>query len=109
MFFKFKKKDVEEYVVTEEAEECTSAEGTEECATAEESKACCRISDIIEKLKKPFVKYDFAGVQSVYSDDESEPLTKRSANGSLKIRLLDVILALTFIVAIISIFSKNDD
>ena len=82
-------------------------EETVECVETE--KACCRISQFIEMLKKPFVKYDFDIVRSVHADEDSEPIAQDGAHGSLKIRLLDVVLALTFIVAIVSIFSKNED
>ena len=82
-------------------------EETVECVETE--KACCRISKFIEMLKKPFVKYDFDIIRSVHTDEESEPVSQNGARGSFKIRLLDVVLALTFIVAIISIFSKNED
>lgn len=82
-------------------------EETVECVETE--KACCRISQFIEMLKKPFVKYDFDIIRSVHTDEESEPVSQNGARGSFKIRLLDVVLALTFIVAIISIFSKNED
>ena len=91
MFFKSKKKE------------------TEECANAEETKACCRISALIENLKKPFIQYDFDIIRSVHADEESEPVSQNGAKGSFKIRLLDVILALTVVVAILSLFSKNDD
>lgn len=85
-----------------------SKKETQECAT-EEVKACCRIAALIEKLKKPFVQYDFDIIRSVHADEESEPVSQNGAKGTLKIRLLDVILALTAVVAIISLFSKNDD
>ena len=82
-------------------------EETVECVETE--KACCRISKCIEMLKKPFVKYDFDIIRSVHTDEESEPVSQNGAKGSLKIRLLDVILAFTFVVAIIALFSNNDD
>lgn len=91
-----------------ENEEIIASEETIECMETKE-KACCRISKFIEMLKKPFVKYDFDIVRSVHADEDSEPIAQDGAHGSFKIRLLDVVLALTFIVAIISIFSKNDD
>ena len=80
-----------------------------ECVVCEESKACCCVAAFIEKLKKPFVKYDFDIIRSVHADDESEPVSQNGVKGSFKIRLIDVILALTFIVAIISIFSKDEE
>ena len=86
-----------------------SKKETQECVTTEEAKACCRIAALIEKLKKPFVQYDFDIIRSVHADEESEPVSQNGAKGTLKIRLLDVILALTAVVAIISLFSKNDD
>ena len=82
-------------------------EETVECVETE--KACCRISKCIEMLKKPFVKYDFDIVRSVHADEDSEPIAQDGAHGSFKIRLLDVVLALTFIVARVSIFSKNEE
>lgn len=63
----------------------------------------------IERLSKPHVKYDFDIVESVYADEESEPIQQNSTKGSIKIRLCDIIIALTFILAVLSIFSKNDN
>ena len=63
----------------------------------------------VERLSKPHVKYEFDVVESVYADEDSEPIQQNSTKGSIKIRLCDIIIALTFILAIFSIFSKNDD
>lgn len=63
----------------------------------------------IERLSKPHVKYDFDIVESVYADEESEPIQQNSTKGSIKLRLCDIIIALTLIFAVFSIFSKNDD
>lgn len=76
------------------------------------SKANCLKNKLlcgVEKLSKPHVKYDFDIVESVYADEGSEPIQQNSTKGSIKIRLCDIIIALTFILAIFSIFSKNDD
>lgn len=63
----------------------------------------------VERLSKPHVKYDFDIVESVYADEDSEPIQQSSTKGSINIRLCDIIIALTFILAVFSIFSKNDD
>ena len=63
----------------------------------------------IERLSKPHVKYDFDIVESIYADEDSQPIQQNSTKGSIKIRLCDIIIALTFIFAIFSIFSKNDN
>ena len=67
------------------------------------------IAGRIEKLKKPFIQYDFDIVESVYADENSEPLDRNGAQGSFKIRLCDVIIALTLLLAVFSIFSRKDD
>ena len=67
------------------------------------------VSPYVEKLRKPFVKYDFSIVESVHVDEDSEPIEQNVEEGSFKIHLFDIVVALTFLLAIFSIFSKNDD
>lgn len=79
------------------------------CAKNLLSKAAGVVSPYIEKLRKPFVKYDFSIVESVHVDEDSEPIEQNVEEGSFKIHLFDIVVALTFLLAIFSIFSKNDD
>ena len=67
------------------------------------------VNAYISKFKKPFIKYDFEVVESIHADEDSEPISQNATKVSFKIRLFDIIVALTFVFAIFSIFSKKDD
>lgn len=65
-------------------------------------------SSIIERAKKPYVKYDFTVVKECHSDGEEAPDSASETKGSVKIRFSDVIIALTFIAMVVSIFKKKN-
>lgn len=77
-------------------------------ATSTLSKIITFISNGIECVKKPFVKYDFSIVGSYHKDEGSESECTSESHGSIKIRLCDILIFFTFLAAVISIFSRKD-